>query len=357
MADNNLNLTYASTIENVDFAFYEWLDKELNLFCSSKDGFKKVPVVWVTPERAYQVKINKEFRDIDGTLNVPLLTVERTSIEKDQKINGTYYANIPPRDNRHVVSRRINQKKTSEFVNAEKKKQYGSISFVSPKKSDKIVYEYNSMLLPVYAKFTYNLTVFTQFQQQMNEIIQPFLARFGSTRYFLIENDGYKYECFLEPNIETKNNINSMEEEERRYITNITIKVLGVMVSQGANEEDTIFKTYENAVEIRLPRESLIVAKTEKRLPKEVVTLPTNVGIQINSNVALKKTFLIGDSVNSQYKIVHNLNSRDILVIVRENFDDYSRVEVAIDYSDPNHIDIDMGDIIDPGTYTVTIMG
>ena len=66
---------------------------------------------------------------------------------------------------------------------------------------------------------------------------------------------------------------------------------------------------------------------------------------------------MIGDSVNSQYKIVHNLNSRDILVIVRENFDDYSRVEVAIDYSDPNHIDIDMGDIIDPGTYTVTIMG
>ena len=226
----NLELTHVSSIENVDFAFYDWLDLELNLSCNSKNGFKKVPVLWVTPERAFQVKQNKEFRDINGTLNIPMITVERTSISKDVKYNGTYYANLPPNDNRQIIARRINQKKTSEFANADNEKKNRAIGFVSRRKNEKIVYQYDSMLLPVYANFTYNITVFTQFQQQMNELLQPFLARTGSNRYFLVERDGYKYECLIQPDFETKNNIASMEEEERRYITGITVRVLAKLI-------------------------------------------------------------------------------------------------------------------------------
>ena len=357
----NIELTYASSIENVDFALYDWLDAELNLSCNSKDGFKKVPVLWVTPERAFQVKQNKEFRDINGTLNVPMITVERTSINKDQKNNATYYANLPPKNNRQIIAKRINQKKTSEFANADSNRKYGSIGFVSPKKNEKVVYQFDSMLLPVYANFTYNITIFTQFQQQMNELLQPFLSRTGSTRYFLINRDGYKYECFIEPNFETKNNVAAMEEEERRYITNITIKVLANLVSDGVNQTDSVIKTYENAVEIKLPREELIIAKTEKVTPKEIVTQATNVGTQIYSNVLMKKVFLIGDGINSLYTVVHNFNTRDVITIVRENGGDYARVEVAIDYANPNYIVIDMGGDeqhpIGVDSYSVTIMG
>lgn len=356
----NIELTYASTIENVDFAIYDWLDEDLNLSCYSKDGFKKAPVLWVTPERAFQVKQNKEFRDINGTLNVPMITVERTSINKDVKNNATYYANIPLKDNRHIISKRINQKKTSEFANADIKKIAGAIGFVSPKsrKNEKVVYQYSSMLLPVYAQFTYTITVFTQFQQQMNELVQPFLTRTGSLRYFIVERDGYKYECFIEPSIDTKNNVASMEEEERRYISTITLKVLANLVSDGVNQEDAVIKTYENAVELKIPRESLIIAKTQKVEPKEITQpIASNFGTQIYSNVLMKKSFVIGDNINSLYTVIHNFNTRDILVIVRENFGDYSRVEVAIDYSNPNHIDLDMGDIIDVDSYSVTVMG
>ena len=354
----NLELTYASSIENVDFAFYDWLDKELNLSCNSKDGFKKVPVLWVTPERAFQVKQNKEFRDINGTLNVPMMTIERTKIEKDQKNAATYYANLPPKDNRHIIAKRINQKKTSEFANADSNRKYGAIGFVSPRKNEKVVYQYSSMLLPVYASFSYSITIFTQFQQQMNELIQPFITRTGSTRYFLIKRDGYKYECFIEPNIDTKNNVAEMGEEERRYITTISIRVLANLVSEGANQTDSVIKTFENAVEIKLPRESIIVAKTEQVIPKEIVSPQgTNVGTQVYSNVLMKKVFVIGDGINSLYTVVHNFNTRDIITIVRENGGDYSRVEVAIDYSDPNFIVLDMGDIIDQDSYSVTVMG
>lgn len=359
----NLQLTHVSSIENVDFAFYDWLDLELNLSCNSKDGFKKVPVLWVTPERAFQVKQNKEFRDINGTLNIPMITVERTSISKDVKYNGTYYANLPPNDNRQIIARRINQKKTSEFANADDLKKNKGIGFISRRKNEKIVYQYDSMLLPVYANFTYNITVFTQFQQQMNELLQPFLARTGSNRYFLIERDGYKYECLIQPDFETKNNIASMEEEERRYITGITIRILANLVSDGANEVDSVIKTYENAVELKFPRENIIVAATTAALPKEISTQgPLNIGTQIYSNVLMKKVFLVGNnSPSSVYRVTHGFNSRDILVLVRTNGGedgaDFGRVEVAIDYNDPNFIDIDFGDVVPNDYYYVTVMG
>ncbi len=358
----NIELTYTSSIENVDFAFYDWLDAELNLSCNSKDGFKKVPVLWVTPERAFQVKLNKQFRDIDGTLNVPMITVERTSISKDVKHNATYYANLPPNDNRHIIARRINQKKTSEFANADNEKKNRGIGFVSRRKNEKIVYQYDSMLLPVYASFTYNITIFTQFQQQMNELLQPFLARTGSNRYFLVERDGYKYECLIQPEFETKNNISSMEEEERRYITGITVKVLANLVSDGANQVDSVIKTYENAVELKFPRENIIVASTKRVEPKELVTQAAlNIGTQIYSNVLMKKVFLVGNVIDSVYRVVHGFNSRDILVVVRanggEDGTDFGRVEVAIDYSDPNHVDIDFGDPVPNNYYYVTVMG
>lgn len=354
--DNKIDLLNPSSIENVDFALYDWLDKELNLSCQTKDGFKKTPVIWVTPERAYQTKHNKEFRDVNGTLNVPLLTVERSGILKDVKNNGTYYTNLPPKNNRHLVSKRINQKKTSEFANADFNKQYGLVQFARPRKNEKVVYEFKNMLLPVYATFTYTINLFTQFQQQMNELIQPFLSKTGSTKYFLIERDGYKYECFIEGNIETKNNIANMEEEERRYISTIVIKVLANLISEGINEQDTIIKTFENAVELKIPKESIIIAKEEKP-PKEIQKgLGGNVGQQVSSNITLKKSFVIGNGTDFTYQVIHNFNSRDILVIVRENFGPYySVVTVNIDYSELNHIHVDMGNTIPQSSYVVTI--
>jgi len=345
MAENiNIDLTTVATIENVDFAIYDWLDKELNIFCSTKDGSKKVPTLWVTPERAYQVKNNREFRDFGGAINPPLVTIERMSYEKDQKNAATYYAN------------RINQKKTSEFANADFKRKFGEVGFLSPRKNKKIVYQYKSMLLPVYVFVTYSINIFTQFQQQMNEIIQPFLTRTGSRNYFLIERDGYKYECFIQPNIETKNNISSMEEEERKYLSTITIKVLANIISDGANEKDSIVKTFENPVEVKLPKEGIIVSLREQEDDtKKNILLPSEFE---GTKIAVKKTFQFGNGVDSVYVITHGLNTRDLYVSVRENFGDFARVEAAIGFQNLNSIEIDMGDpVLVANSYVVTLIG
>ena len=56
-----------STLETVDYAIYNWLNDELDLHATTQDGFEKVPVIWASAERAFQVKRRNDLRDQDGT--------------------------------------------------------------------------------------------------------------------------------------------------------------------------------------------------------------------------------------------------------------------------------------------------
>ena len=109
-----------SSLETIDRAMLRFIDEELNLFTNTNDGFKKVPVLWVTAERAFQIKHNKDLRDKEETLILPLITVNRSTVTKEQNYRGTVFANLYPVDDEKggtiTVARQINQKKTAEFL-------------------------------------------------------------------------------------------------------------------------------------------------------------------------------------------------------------------------------------------------
>ncbi len=86
-----------STLETIDKAFYDWVDDNLNVFSTTNEGWKKVPLIWVSAERSFQVKTDKDLRDDYGVLKLPLITIERKSIVKDPNRKGIYQANIPPK--------------------------------------------------------------------------------------------------------------------------------------------------------------------------------------------------------------------------------------------------------------------
>lgn len=349
---DNIDLTTPSTFEYVDYALFDYVNSELDLSCNTKDGFKKVPVIWVTPERAFQIKSNKEIRDDNGALILPLMTIERTGVSQDPKNAGAYFNSLPPYKNRIQISKKINQTKTAKFANANTLRTTGQINFLTSKNNKKIVYETKTVLLPLYATFEYTISVITQFAQQMNELIQPFITRTGSTRYFIIKRDGYKYESYVD-SFDQDNNLSNLEGEERKYITKIKIKVLANMNTDGVNQEDSLVKKTENAVDIHLNRESLIIAGEKRAVPERRIQNP---GVTATySGVASKKVFLIGDGLNSQYTITHNMNSRDLMVRIRETEAPYDTVEAGVGYEDLNHIIVDVGDPIPIDKYTVII--
>ena len=97
-ADKNISIEeiQPSTLENIDFAFFDFVNDNMNSGAITNEGWKETPVIWVSAERSFLSKNNKDLRDDDGSLILPLITIERTNVVKDPTKKGVVWANIPP---------------------------------------------------------------------------------------------------------------------------------------------------------------------------------------------------------------------------------------------------------------------
>ncbi len=249
-----------STIETVDVALFNWLDEELNIFCTTNEGWKKVPLIWSMAERSFQIKDRKDLRNKD-VFTLPAISIERTSVIKDPSMKGVAWANIPRQNDAKggaiTVARKLQQEKTANFKNADAKRLYGQQTY--PYKSDKIVYETITMPLPTYVVMNYKITANTEYQQQMNEIVSPFLAYTGQINNFFINNDGHRFEGFVDGDLGLENNISNLGDEERKFVTSINLKVLGYLMGSDKNDEQPKMTIRESAAEIRIVRERVIL--------------------------------------------------------------------------------------------------
>jgi len=252
-----------SSLETIDFALFDFVNEKMNIFSNTNKGWEKVPVIWAGGERAFQAKSNPNERDLANTLIYPIISLKRSSIVKNELSKGKFYANIPSVNDYKrgsiEIGRRIKHDKTSEFANSDSLRITGKINFPSARK-EKIVYEIYSMPQPVYQEMMYEMAVVTEYQQQMNEIIQPFLTRPGSIHRIMLERDGHKYEAFIQQDFVLNNNVDDMTEVSRRFETKINIKVFGYLISAGENEENPYITVRENFVEIKLPREQTMLS-------------------------------------------------------------------------------------------------
>ena len=55
---------YSSTIEDIDYVITSWLKEDLDLYCNTNEGFRRIPVLWQAPERSFQIKNEKTLETI-----------------------------------------------------------------------------------------------------------------------------------------------------------------------------------------------------------------------------------------------------------------------------------------------------
>ena len=260
-----------STIESVDYALFDWLTNTMRINSETFEGWKQVPVLWVTAERAVQSKQSSTLRDDDGMLILPIVTIERTGVQKDLTRKGVIQANIPEIGDLvggvggHItVAEKINVNKTADFANAAAARKYGDVGTgqinfnTRNKRTSKVVYDTYSVPTPVYITSKYEITIKTEYQEQMNEVLTPLVVYTGGVNQFIVRKDGHMYEAFIEQDFAFNNTVGNLEEKERIYETTITINVLAYLLGEGPNRTRPSFARRENAVEIRLPRERVM---------------------------------------------------------------------------------------------------
>ena len=273
MEDNKLQeITFqASTIETIDLSFYNWINYEMDLSATYPEGWKKVPITWVSAERAHQIKNNKDIRDSSGMIIYPIITIERKSINKDPQKTGSIPANLRAINDEKggviTIARRINQEKTSNFQNADNKKYNKSaksnpvfpLNSTGYSENKKVVYETITIPIPVHVNVTYQINIKCDYQQQLNELTTPFFTRNGNTRYIQLMQDGHKYDAFIKGDFQFENNSSNLNEERKTYSASITIEIIGYLIGDDKNQISPKIVRRENAVEVKIPREKVIL--------------------------------------------------------------------------------------------------
>jgi len=255
----------ASTIETIDYALVSWVKEDLKLSANTNEGFTEVPVLWMAPERAFQVKHEKSLRDDGGALKLPLISVERTNIIKDPARKGSYQAqrysdDKNGRTGRWVIARKIVQDKTRNFAVASgtRTNTAAAPQRYYPRINKKIVIKTLSIPIPVYVNVEYKITVKSEYQQQMNSLVAPFMTRTGQINAFRVRRNGHVYEAFIDQGFTHNNNVSNMGEDMRMFTSEISIRVLGYLIGEGENDDRPIVKVEENIVEITYPQEGIV---------------------------------------------------------------------------------------------------
>ena len=209
---------------------------------------------------------------------MPAITVARTSVTKDPTKKCIFWANTPPvpdaKGGSVTITKVINQDKTQDFANAAASRNpiFGSAERRdqnSPRKNNKVVYSIASIPMPVYLNLKYTVTLRTEYQQQMNELITPFVTKPGGINYISLIRDGHLYEAMIQQDFTQESNITSAGVEERKYQTKITIDVLGYVVGEGKNQKNPKIIIRENAVDVKIPRERVLTRDEVEHLGKE----------------------------------------------------------------------------------------
>ena len=208
-------------LEDIDKAFFDLFDQQLNFNIENKSKTLTVPVVFATGERFAIVKRRKPLRDQAGALILPVVAIRRSSIDQSpaterladvgdlvikRKLSDKdpQYQNLINKpnlknqdnvaDNSHnnsadnpegaqpgtVNSRRP---RTQETVNV----QTGKL--LAPNLGDNI-FEILTIPFPHFITVNYEVTFWTQYMSHMNQLIEKFVSSYtGNRNQFKIETD------------------------------------------------------------------------------------------------------------------------------------------------------------------------
>jgi len=285
-----------STIETIDMAMYKYITG-LNLHTSTNQGFKPVPIIWVGAERTFQIKNDLTLRDKEGLLSIPIITIERKEMTRDPT-KAPIPANIPDyKDGGWIpVRRRIVQDKTNNFKSAQNIQKYGGNddvgidekffkqerkfpSKISPmfdtrplNAKEKVVYETIYIPIPVYVMVKYEVHIRTEYMQQMNQLITPFISgqsRLGrNSKYFTLSHDNHLFEGFIDNTFANENNTAKLDEEERIFNSTLNVEVLGYLIGANDNENSNMAKSYESIVDVKVSRERVALSDKHDRTNK-----------------------------------------------------------------------------------------
>lgn len=247
-------------IEDVDFGVFKLFEKEIGFQVTSTKGDVKtvipVPVRMGVGEKWAANKKNRPSRDKQGTLILPLISIRQTgieqSVENDQKGRGvnqatgevTFRRRLSPEDrdfqnlvNKLGITNQRNLPYSSSQANqVGSRRQVGRAkwnaparagAWLSPELNSQNVWEFIVIPSPQFYTVNYEVTFWTQYRTQMNQMIQRLMAaKLPQLPAFKVKTQpGYWFVAYTNDDYKSEDNFDDIVDNERIIKYTFTIKV------------------------------------------------------------------------------------------------------------------------------------
>lgn len=247
-------------IEDVDVALFNLFDKEIQPMVGGQDSadLKKVPVIFAAGEKWALLKRGRPIRDKTNTLLLPLITIMRTGLNQGpEDISGR---GINQQTGELVVRRRLDKSDKNyqnllnkSFITSQKNVFVGSGDAVvdgrntTDRKNGEFegsssvragallasnlgnnIYETVVVPAPQFYTAAYQITIWTQYTQHMNQIIEKIVASYlpQAQSWKIITSKGYWFVASMESGaFEVETNFEDMSTTERFIKCSFNLKV------------------------------------------------------------------------------------------------------------------------------------
>lgn len=244
MANNRYNDAKASyelkviDIRTVDESVKNYFEKKLRPTVDTPDGHRPIPVIFATGERWALSKTQQGIRDSNGTLILPLISIQRINIERNPGVFsmpldvGTITLGHKVSSKTSVLQNNLNQRRNDGFMVPIK---------------EKVVHEYTTVPFPEFCLMTYEVSVWTQHVGQMNEVLEKIFYMYSYADSFVIPIDydgpslrgrgnGRYFTAIREGDFPNESNYEEFTDTERIVRYNYLFKVNAYLILSPADK-------------------------------------------------------------------------------------------------------------------------
>jgi hypothetical protein len=331
------------TIEDVDRALFELFDKQLPFTYEYKGSVRRSPVIFATGERFAVLRRKEPLRDRAGALILPLVSIMRTGVTQAPGLGAGTNQNVPLTIKKRlsvkdplyqqlinkqglinsddlassaakstalsgslpgrVATRRLGYEKTVATLDGE----------VLAPDLGKNIFEIITLPPPKYYTATYEITFWTQYTTQMNNMLMALMSLYQSysQRTFKLETSkGYWFVGYFDETLSPGNNFDDFTDSERlvRYSFNITIPAY--IIGSAFQGSQNVLRKYLSAPDISFTADVLSVGDFAQAPPANVPS--GNPNAYILDDIRVENTppgQALGGTVPNDYLATHPVST------------------------------------------------
>lgn len=237
-------------LHDIDYAIKYYFETIIKPTVIQDGQRMNVPVMYASPERWKSVQQDGYYRDTNGKLVLPIIMYKRDSVEKNRTLGNKIDGNLASLF--QVFETRYNQRNA-----------YDRFSVINNRIPSK---QYYVSVVPDYVTITYTVSIFTNYVEQNNKIIEA--VEFASDSYWGDENR-WHFRTSLD-SFSTTNIINSGE--DKAAVTTVTLKVNGYLISDSINSALADTSMHYSPAQIVFGLETVENVNTEYKATSQIAS-------------------------------------------------------------------------------------